>query len=126
MASSDWRVSSQEGRRSLHFADGSSVSADFVIGAEGAASRTRSLVTPQQPSYAGGAFLEMEITQPSSQLSKTVGRGSMYALGEHTLVLLRAFVSLSSSCKLRLNTTVVIVWLSPHHLRHEVSALVHG
>ena len=70
---------------SLHFANGNSVSADFVIGAEGAASRTRSLVIPQQPSYAGGTFLEMEITQPSSQVSKTVGRGSMFALGEPPL-----------------------------------------
>ena len=84
--------SPQQGMHSLHFASGNSFSADFVIGAEGSASFTRSLVTPERPSYAGGSFLEMGISQPSPQVSKTVGRGGMCALGVLPLVLLRALL----------------------------------
>jgi 2-polyprenyl-6-methoxyphenol hydroxylase-like FAD-dependent oxidoreductase len=50
-----------DGSHVLHFADGSSVSADLVVGADGAWSKVRRLVTDQVPTYSGVTSVAFEV-----------------------------------------------------------------
>jgi 2-polyprenyl-6-methoxyphenol hydroxylase-like FAD-dependent oxidoreductase len=73
------------GRIALRFANGDTVTADVVVGADGARSSVRPLLTDARPLYTGVSFLETGIpdadrTQPAC--SRTVGRGSCFALGD--------------------------------------------
>jgi 2-polyprenyl-6-methoxyphenol hydroxylase-like FAD-dependent oxidoreductase len=67
----------------LHFAGGATVDAAVVIGADGARSRVRPLLTDARPSYTGVSFIEVGIPAPSTAVSETVGRGSLFALGDN-------------------------------------------
>ncbi|MEU2281885.1 NAD(P)/FAD-dependent oxidoreductase [Streptomyces sp. NPDC013178] len=74
------------GRHELHFADGTVETCDLLVGADGAWSRVRPLVTDAEPEHSGVNFIEVGITdvdhtQPA--LAELVGRGSLYALGDN-------------------------------------------
>ncbi|TCC27598.1 FAD-dependent oxidoreductase [Kribbella speibonae] len=68
----------------VHFADGSLVEADLLVGADGANSRVRGLLTDAEPEYAGSIALQSTIhdadrTQP--ELAEMVGRGNFWVFG---------------------------------------------
>jgi 2-polyprenyl-6-methoxyphenol hydroxylase-like FAD-dependent oxidoreductase len=70
----------------LEFADGSSARADLVIGADGAWSRVRTLLTDVKPVYTGITLVEIRLSDAATrhpQALRTTGRGSLFALSDH-------------------------------------------
>ncbi|WP_329005982.1 FAD-dependent monooxygenase [Kribbella sp. NBC_00709] len=68
----------------LHFADGSTAACDLLVGADGANSRVRPLLTDIEPAYSGKTVVQSTIhdadrTQP--ELAEMVGRGNYWVFG---------------------------------------------
>lgn len=68
----------------LHFADGRTATCDLLVGADGANSRARALLTDARPAHTGQHAVELGIpdidrTQPD--LAAMVGRGNYWVLG---------------------------------------------
>ncbi|MGW2367531.1 FAD-dependent oxidoreductase [Streptomyces sp. NPDC001667] len=71
-----------DGPRQLHFADGTTVEADLVIGADGAFSRVRRAVSSAVPEYTGVSFLEAwfsDVENRHPEIAELVGPGSAAA-----------------------------------------------
>ncbi|MFF4181537.1 FAD-dependent oxidoreductase [Streptomyces sp. NPDC001750] len=71
-----------EGPRQLHFADGSTVETDLVVGADGAWSKVRRVISPAVPQYSGVSFLEAwfhHVEAQHSDIAELVGQGSAAA-----------------------------------------------
>lgn len=69
----------------LHLADDTTADADLVVGADGAHSRVRALLTDVEPRYSGKTMIEMNIPdadRTAPAVAAAVGRGSYWALGE--------------------------------------------
>ena len=69
----------------LVFRNGISERFDLVVGADGAWSRVRPLVSPARPIYSGVAFVELGIDDADArhpELARLVGRGLTFFLGE--------------------------------------------
>jgi 2-polyprenyl-6-methoxyphenol hydroxylase-like FAD-dependent oxidoreductase len=79
--------------RTLSFADGTTATADLVIGADGAWSRVRAALTDAVPLYTGVTFVEAlftDVTHRHPEIAALVGNGHMWANGDgKTLVLQR-------------------------------------
>lgn len=74
-----------EGRHEITFADGAALTADLLVGADGAWSRIRPLVSTAVPEYTGTTFVETwlhdgERRHPAT--ARAVGGGSMFAIGD--------------------------------------------
>ncbi|MFJ4674864.1 FAD-dependent oxidoreductase [Kitasatospora sp. NPDC088783] len=70
------------GPRRLHFADGTTVEADLVIGADGAWSTVRRALSPATPRHTGISFLEAwfhDVDRRHPELAALVGPGSASA-----------------------------------------------
>ncbi|MER0242078.1 NAD(P)/FAD-dependent oxidoreductase [Streptomyces sp. HSW2009] len=70
------------GPRLLHFADGTTVESDLVIGADGAGSRVRPTLSPARPAYTGVSFLEgwfADVDERHPEIAALVGPGSAAA-----------------------------------------------
>lgn len=70
----------------LAFADGSFASAELLVGADGAWSRVRSLLSPAVPEYVGITYLEFELRDVAArhpELARLVGPGSLFALSDN-------------------------------------------
>ncbi len=72
-----------DGRHVVSFANGASVTTDLLVGADGAWSRVRPLLSNAKPAYVGTAFVETflfdcDTRHPAS--AKAVGSGTMMAL----------------------------------------------
>jgi 2-polyprenyl-6-methoxyphenol hydroxylase-like FAD-dependent oxidoreductase len=69
----------------LHFTDGLEVGFDLVVGADGAWSKTRPLVTDQVPFYSGITIIELkavEVSVKKQWLSNFTGQGSCFMFDE--------------------------------------------
>ncbi|WP_284743854.1 FAD-dependent oxidoreductase [Amycolatopsis sp. RTGN1] len=69
----------------VHFADGSSASYDLLVGADGAQSRVRALLTDARPEHLGQNVVEVgipDIDRTHPDLAAMVGRGNYWVLGE--------------------------------------------
>lgn len=78
-----------DGPRQLHFADGTGIETDLVIGADGAFSQVRPAVSTAIPEYTGISFLEAwfsDVDDRHPEIAELVGSGSAHAAdGERSL-----------------------------------------
>lgn len=73
----------------LEFADGATVRADLVIGADGAWSRVRSLLTDVKPEYVGITVVEFRLADATAQHPDALavtGPGSLFALSDNKYI----------------------------------------
>jgi 2-polyprenyl-6-methoxyphenol hydroxylase-like FAD-dependent oxidoreductase len=73
----------------LEFADGDTVRADLVIGADGAWSKVRSLLTEVRPEYTGVTLVEIRLSDAATKhpaALATTGRGSLFALSDNRYI----------------------------------------
>lgn len=72
-----------DGRHELTFADGTTVTTDLLVGADGAWSRVRPLVSTATPEYAGVSFIEVDHRDADERHpvpASIVGAGMLFAL----------------------------------------------
>ncbi|GAA5100095.1 FAD-dependent oxidoreductase [Nocardia iowensis] len=95
-----------EGRHELRFANGTTVTTSLLVGADGAWSRVRPLLSDAQPTYIGTTFVETylyDVDERHPAAAELVGAGSMSAIapGKGILVhreahgVLHAYIALS-------------------------------
>lgn len=71
------------GKHELTFTNGAKITTDLVVGADGAWSKVRPLLSSAKPKYVGTTFIETYLYNSDVQHAKTaeaVGNGSMFAL----------------------------------------------
>ncbi|MFE7169274.1 FAD-dependent oxidoreductase [Streptomyces sp. NPDC057616] len=72
------------GRHEVTLADGTVLTTDLLVGADGAWSRIRSLVSDAQPAYTGVSFVEADLEDADLRhpvSAEVVGGGMLFALG---------------------------------------------
>ncbi|KPC63965.1 FAD-dependent oxidoreductase [Streptomyces chattanoogensis] len=77
-------VALPEGGHRLHFADGTTADCDLLVGADGARSRVRPLLTDARPHHIGNNLVECgipDIDRTHPDLAAMVGRGNYWAYG---------------------------------------------
>ncbi|PTL75481.1 NAD(P)/FAD-dependent oxidoreductase [Vitiosangium sp. GDMCC 1.1324] len=75
-----------EGRHEALFDNGTTETFDLIVGADGAWSRVRPLLSEARPQYTGVTFVEVDfndVDRRHPHLSALVGRGSMLALSDN-------------------------------------------
>lgn len=87
---------SEQGSRLLSFADGTRYEADLIIGADGAWSSVRPLLSAAQPEYVGTTFFEINLHTGSGHLdaiAKAVGKGTLMAVEPGKAILAHRYAS---------------------------------
>lgn len=75
------------GRHEVEFADGEAITTDLLIGADGAWSKVRPLVTDAWPAYTGISFIEADLHDADTKHSleaETAGAGMLFAFQGNT------------------------------------------
>ena len=78
------------GRHVLTFADGSTVTTDLLVGADGAWSRVRPLLSEAKPEYVGTSFIETYLFDSDNRHKRSaeaVGGGAMFAVAPGKAIL---------------------------------------
>lgn len=79
-----------DGKYELFFRDGSSETVDLLIGADGAWSKVRPLVSPEQPFHEDVIFVEIrfeDVDQRHPEIAKLVGCGGMFAMQDNKAII---------------------------------------
>lgn len=79
-----------DGRHEVTFADGTRITADLLVGADGTWSRVRTLVSDAWPAYTGLCFVEADLLDADARhpaQASVVGNGMLFALGDGKAVL---------------------------------------
>jgi 2-polyprenyl-6-methoxyphenol hydroxylase-like FAD-dependent oxidoreductase len=69
----------------LHFTDGNSATYDLLVGADGAQSRVRALVTDARPAHIGKHYVDLsipDVDRTHPDLAAMVGRGTYWVVGK--------------------------------------------
>ena len=122
---------------SLLFADSSIVTADLVIGADGARSQVRPLVTDAKAAYCGAGHFDFSIPDADRlhpDVAKFVGRGSLCALGDNKGVLAQrtsdGYIQTWATCRMSESDFTQMqhdkVWEDPVASKQVVAALFKG
>ncbi|WP_410606169.1 FAD-dependent oxidoreductase [Amycolatopsis sp. lyj-109] len=113
-----------EAGHALEFADGSVVHADLVVGADGAWSKIRSLLTPVKPAYTGITIVELRLTDAMAKHPEALaltGRGSFFMLSDNRYIGGHGGNTIAVGCGLRVPENWVadsgIDWRDPESVR---------
>jgi 2-polyprenyl-6-methoxyphenol hydroxylase-like FAD-dependent oxidoreductase len=108
----------------LEFADGSAIRADLVVGADGAWSRIRPLLTPAKPGYTGITLVEMRLADAVAEHPDALaltGRGNFFALSDNRYIGGHGGNTIAFGCGLRVPENWVadcgIDWREPESVR---------
>lgn len=123
--------------QSLRFADGSTITADLVIGADGARSRVRPLVTDARATYCGAGHFDFNIPDADRlhpDVAKFVGQGSLCALGDNKGVLAQrtsdGSIQAWATCRMSEDDFTQLqhdkVWEDPVASKQAVAAMFQG
>lgn len=83
-------VDGATGRREVEFANGETITADLLIGADGAWSKVRPLLTDAKPAYTGISFIEADLFHGAEQHpaeAAAMGAGMLFAFQDNTGIL---------------------------------------
>ncbi|MGW3963735.1 FAD-dependent oxidoreductase [Amycolatopsis sp. NPDC005003] len=108
----------------LEFADGSVEPADLVVGADGAWSRIRPLLTPVKPGYTGITVVELRLADAAARHPEALaltGRGSFFALSDNKYIGGHGGDTIAFGCGLRVPENWIadsgIDWDDPESVR---------
>lgn len=113
-----------DGRHEVTFADGTSTTADLLVGADGTWSKVRPLLSPATPAYSGITHVEIRIHDAQTRhprLAALVGTGMIFALSDSKGILGHGgqYIELGMSLRVPQDwlTTSGIDWSGPDAAR---------